>query len=76
MNIATGSDMQVDMVLQVQINQLKAENIIDDTVWIRKSHYSFPINTTDTFYCNKVICSVRNPLDMMPSLLMLLITYT
>ena len=39
------------------------EEIVDDTVWVVKSHSPWCVQEAMPFYANKVIVIVRNPLD-------------
>ena len=36
--VATGSDMTLEWTLDLQLSDFKGEEIVDDTVWIVKSH--------------------------------------
>jgi len=74
--IATGSDMPVDLTLCIQMNSMKGEQIVDDSVWITKSHDPFPTNGVGSFTTNKIICCVRNPLDVIHSALQLFLSKT
>lgn len=51
----------------MQLNQNKAEEIYDDSIWLFKSHdtcnFKIPIVAT----ANKVLCCVRNPFDTIAS---------
>ena len=56
--------------ITLEIQGLKAETIIDDRVWMFKTH--FPLASMDqpgneVQLANKVICCVRNPLDSIAS---------
>ena len=42
---------------------LKGEDIVDDTVWVVKSHSPWIMPESPVFHSNKVIVIVRNPLD-------------
>ena len=42
---------------------MRGEHIVDDTCWIVKSHSPWVMMEAPTFYSNKVISIVRNPLD-------------
>lgn len=44
------------------------ESIVDDRVWVIKSHYPYPMNDSGPINANKVICCARNPLDAIHSL--------
>lgn len=58
------------------MNALKGEGIVDDKVWIRKSHYPLPFNGTGAFPVNKIITTARNPLDTIVSYSNLLLSLT
>ena len=74
--IATGADMMLSCNVVLQMQGLKAEDIIDDTVWVVKTHspYSFPF--VKQMNCKKMICIVRNPVDVIYSYIHLLTTLT
>ena len=42
---------------------MKGEDIVDDTVWVVKSHSPWIMHEAPVFHSNKVIVIVRNPLD-------------
>ena len=46
---------------------LIGEGIIDNRTWIIKAHHPFKLEGAVKFNSNKVICCVRNPLDVLPS---------
>ena len=48
---------------------LKGEHIVDDTVWVVKSHSPWIMPESQLFSANKVIVVVRNPLDAILSFL-------
>lgn len=43
---------------------LKGDEIVDDRVWIVKTHHPALMPGVLKFGCNKIICCVRNPLDV------------
>lgn len=51
---------------------LRSENIVDDSVWIVKSHSPWVMWEAPVFHSNKVLAVVRNPLDSILSWLHLL----
>ena len=61
--IYTGADnpLHVNVVLQCQ--GMAGEEIVDDTVWIAKTHTPWIMPDSPPFPCNKIIVIVRNPLD-------------
>ena len=67
--IATGSDMTLEQNIDMQLNYFKAEEITDSSVWIFKSHD--PIRTFNPVKAksNKTIVCVRNPFDVIVSVL-------
>jgi hypothetical protein len=67
--IATGSDMSLEFCVDLQLKDFKAEEIIDSSVWIKKSHDPKWNLNNITNKCNKVICCDRNPYDVIPSLM-------
>jgi len=67
--IETGANMGVVMTSMQSMLGMRGENIVDDTTWIVKSHWPKVLPTDRTFTSNKVICCVRNPLDIFPSLI-------
>jgi hypothetical protein len=62
------------------LNGMKAESIIDDKVWMYRTHFPFtkphdqPFNKV--LMANKTIICVRNPLDATVSQVQLLLTDT
>lgn len=65
--IATGSDMPIEAVIDMQMNYFKGEEITDSSVWIFKSHDPMPIKGRPKVKANKVLVCVRNPFDTMTS---------
>ena len=56
--------------INLEINGLKAETIIDDRIWMYKTHFPLPGLVhpgNETQLGSKVICCVRNPLDCIAS---------
>lgn len=49
----------------------KGEDIADDSVWVVKSHSPWCMPYAPVFHANKVICVVRNPVDVVISWLTL-----
>ena len=50
---------------------LKGEDIVDDTVFVIKTHTPWCLPFTPKFFANKCICVVRNPLPVIISLITL-----
>lgn len=67
--IATGSDMTLEFNQDLQLQDFKAEEITDSSVWIRKSHEPKPNQNNKLNKCNKILCCVRNPFDCTASLM-------
>ena len=67
--IATGADMTLELGTDLQVVSFKGEEIIDSSVWIKKSHE--PYTTFNNIVCksNKVIMCVRNPYDSISSMM-------
>lgn len=53
---------------------MKGEDIVDDTVWIVKTHSPWCMPFAPQFKCQKIMCVVRNPLDVILSWLNLVST--
>ena len=51
---------------------MKGEDIVDDTIWVGKSHSPWCMPYAPVFHCNKMVVIVRNPLDVIVSWLNLL----
>ena len=64
---ASGSDMLLEFVVDMQLNQNKGEEICDDSIWLFKSHDPLPIKQSLKIAANKVLCCVRNPFDTIAS---------
>ena len=61
--IQTGADNTLHINVGLQMQGMKGEDTVDDTVWIVKSHSPWIMPEAPLFHSNKVICIVRNPLD-------------
>ena len=55
--------------VHLQLQGLKGEDIVDDTVWIVKTHSPWIMPFAPVFHCNKIICIVRSPIDVIISFL-------
>lgn len=66
--LATGSDMSLELNVDMQMNMNKAEEITDDSVWLFKIHDPMPGRNACLTKCNKVLCCVRNPYDTLASM--------
>lgn len=70
--IVTGSDSTCHNVVNLQLMGCRAENIVDDTVCMVKSHTPWVMAEGPRFNANKVFVVVRNPLDSIVSWLQML----
>jgi hypothetical protein len=75
-NTVTGSDMPPYLNADLQFLGMKGEGIIDDSVWIFKSHHPFRDKDSPLSSANKAICVVRNPLDAILSFFSLMTTFS
>ena len=55
---------------------MKGEDIVDDTVWIVKSHSPWVMPDAPLFNANKMLVIVRNPLDTCLSWLHMVTMYS
>jgi len=67
--IATGADMALEACNVMQLNGFIGEEITDSSVWFTKSHDPQMSPKSVPHKCNKVICCVRNPYDVMVSMM-------
>ena len=65
--VATGATVAMHTATSLQIMGLKGEGICDDRTWIVKAHHPFLMPKSLVFTSHKVLCAVRNPLDVLPS---------
>ena len=72
--VETGASMNPVMTTMQYMLGMRGENIVDDRLWIIKSHHPKKLPGDLSFVSNKVICCVRNPLDVFPSLVQLINT--
>ena len=66
--IATGSDMPLELNIDMQLDFFKGEEICNASVWIRKSHDPMTSPNSVVHKANKIICCVRNPYDTVVSM--------
>jgi hypothetical protein len=59
--------MTLEFNLDLQMSDFKGEEITDDRVWITKTHDPKWNEDNKIWKCNKVICCVRNPYDVIVS---------
>jgi hypothetical protein len=74
--IATGSDMVMrhGPNVALQFCGFKAEGIMDERVWIKKSHYPLKLHFQQGFKSDIAVICTRNPLDISPSYFYLIYT--
>ena len=65
--ISTGATVQLHTSSSLQIMGLKGEYICDDRTWIVKAHHPMLLPGVLQFKSDKVVCCVRNPLDVILS---------
>lgn len=65
--ISTGASVMLHTSSSLQIMGLKGEYIVDDRTWIVKAHHPMLLPGVLQFNSDKVVCCVRNPLDVLPS---------
>lgn len=67
--IATGSDVSLRSILNLTLQQIgfSGEEITDERIWICKSHYPLTLPDDQSQFAKKVICCVRNPIDVIAS---------
>ena len=59
--------MPLELNVDMQLNQNKAEEITDESVWLYKSHDPLKVPDVCLAVANKVLCCVRNPFDTIAS---------
>jgi len=72
--VQTGADNTLDVNIALQMQKMKGEDIVDDTVWIVKTHSPWCMPYAPKFKAQKIMVIVRNPLDVIPSWLNLVST--
>lgn len=76
--VITGSDLTLNFLLNMTLQQIgfKGEQIVDDSVWICKTHYPliFPADLNQT--AGKAVCCIRNPMDVIMSEFNFILTWT
>lgn len=65
--VATGSSGSLHTGTYLQMVGLKGQHITDDRCWIVKSHHPTAAPKVMQFHSDKVLCIVRNPLDVIVS---------
>jgi len=66
--IATGSTGSLNTGTTLQYNGLKGQHICDERVWVTKAHHPCKQPSVLNMVSDKVICIVRNPIDVIPSM--------
>jgi len=72
--VQTGADNTLDVNIALQMQKMKGEDIVDDTVWIVKTHSPWCMPYAPPFKANKIMVIVRNPIDVIMSWLNLVLT--
>ncbi|CDW90322.1 fbox domain containing protein [Stylonychia lemnae] len=74
--IATGSDMVMKFSLNVALQYagFKGEGIVDNRVWINKTHFPYRLPYDHSYETGIILCCVRNPLDVFVSQLLQICT--
>lgn len=68
--VSTGSNVPLYVTTMLQMVGMLGEEVVDERAWIVKTHQPLTIPwVSPTYISNKIICCVRNPLDIMPSYL-------
>ena len=65
--IPTGSTVSLHTATSLQVQGLKGEYIVDDRTWIIKAHHPMLLPGALSFNSDKIVCCVRNPLDVFQS---------
>lgn len=65
--VQTGADNTLHVNVMLQLQGMKGEDVVDDTVWIVKTHSPWIMPYQPVFTANKMMCVVRNPLDVVIS---------
>ena len=71
--IQTGADNTFHFSVNLQLMGNKGEYVVDDRIWIAKTHQPWIMEEAPVFTANKIILVVRNPLDVVLSWLNLCI---
>ena len=74
--VATGSDMVMKFSLNVALQYagFKGEGIVDNRVWINKTHFPYRFPYDHPYDTSVILCCVRNPLDVFVSQILQLCT--
>lgn len=63
----TGATVRLHTSTSLQVMGLAGEEIIDDRVWVIKAHHPGLMPGVIPFDSHKVICCIRNPIDVFVS---------
>ena len=63
----TGADNTLHISVMLQMMGMKGEDIVDDTVFVVKTHSPWCMPFAPKFFANKAVCVVRNPLPVFVS---------
>jgi hypothetical protein len=66
--VETGANMPLIPTTSQVMMGMRGENIVDERVWVVKTHYPMNMPGTLPFHSNKTIVCVRNPMDVFPSM--------
>lgn len=55
---------------------LGEEHFGDDLVWLTKTHFPLKKSSSSRFQADKIVCLVRNPIDVIPSAASLAFLYS
>ena len=62
--------MKFNMNVALQFSGFKGEGIVDEKIWINKTHFPYRFPFDDSYSTNLILCCVRNPLDVFVSQLL------
>lgn len=76
--LTTGNDIECKYLvnLALQMQGFKGQEVVDNRVWIVKTHYPDGFSLELDFDSNKSILCVRNPLDVLASQFSFMFTWT
>jgi hypothetical protein len=64
--------MKYNLNISLQYTGFKGEGIVDDRVWINKTHYPIRMPYDHSYKTEAVMCCIRSPLDVFVSTLVML----
>lgn len=62
--VQTGADNTLHISIMLQMMGMKGEDLVDDTVFVIKTHSPWCMPFAPKFFSNKNVCVVRNPLPV------------